>query len=181
MAIFNTAPNVLLASVLRLPEREANFVWVGRLFHESIALYGLRERNLRIRSATDLANYRIGTPRDSASHQQLLRLGVSPAQLETVGDPVQNVRKLLAGRLDLITAQPAVLAWHSRQEGLTVNPFQRLYPVLPASDFWLTASPGSDPLLIAKLRAALTRLERTGTLAVLRTQAGLEDTPDAEP
>ena len=171
-----TTPNTLIASVTRLPERERDYLWVGVLFRESVWLYALRDNRMHLRTLADAAPYRIGTPRNSAAHRALLAQGVAETQLDTAGDPIQNLRKLLAGRLDLITMQPAVLAWHSEREGLTGIPFKQVLPVLPPSDFYLTASPGSDPILIGQLRSALAQLEASGQLAKWRQEIGLKST-----
>lgn len=181
IVLTGTAPNTVIASVARLPERERDYLWIGVLFQESVWLYALRDNSLHLRTLADAAPYRIGTPRNSASHQALLAQGLAESQLDTAGNPIQNLRKLAAGRLDLITMQPAVLAWHSEREGLTGIPFKQVLPVLPPSDFYLAASPGSDPQLIHQLRTALAKLEASGQLRQWRLEVGLKPAKPTRP
>ena len=167
------APNVLLASVMELPERKSQYVWIAPLFSESIWLYSLRHAAIRVPDIVALNRYRIGTPRDSAAYRQLLRIGVLPAQIDPVSDPIQNLRKLQAGRLDLITMQPAILAWHGSNLGIAPADFEPVYPLLPKTRFYLAASLGTDPALIRHLQATIQTLEADGSLDLLRSAAGL--------
>ncbi|MFN4289765.1 MAG: hypothetical protein ACK4E7_02655 [Permianibacter sp.] len=75
--------------------------------------------------------------RDSAGFRQLLNIGVPAHQIDVVDDPLQNLRKLQAGRLDLITLQPGVLAWHARQFGIAPDSLEPVFALLPATDFQL--------------------------------------------
>lgn len=44
-----TTPNLVIASVMKLPERRDQFIWLGSLFREPISLYALRSRQLLVR------------------------------------------------------------------------------------------------------------------------------------
>ncbi len=172
----STTPNLLMASVMQLPERKAQYLWLGPLFRESISLYALQSRHLRIDSAAavqQLSTLRIGTRRDSAGYRQLLKIGIPEGQIHVVDDPLQNLRKLQAGRLDLITLQPAVLDWHARHLGVPTDQFEPVYTLLPKTSFQLAASLNTDPTLVAQVQQALRELEADGTLPRIRTQAGL--------
>ena len=166
-----TTPNLIIASVMQLPERRDQFIWLGSLFREPISLYALRSRHLTIRQPEALQTLRIGTRRDSAGYRQLLKIGVPDYQIDVVDDPLQNLRKLQAGRLDLITLQPGVLAWHAQQFGITPDSLEPVFALLPATDFQLAASPGTDPALVSALRQRLAQLEESGRLDQIRQGA----------
>lgn len=166
-----TTPNLVIASVMQLPERREQFIWLGSLFRDPIALYALRSRQLTVGQPDALQRLRIGTRRDSAGYRQLVKIGVPLSQIDVVDDPLQNLRKLQAGRLDLITLQPGVLAWHARQFGIAVDSLEPVFPLLPDTDFQLAASPGSDPALVAALRQRLAALAKSGRLDQIRRHA----------
>jgi len=166
--------NIILASVVRLPQREQQFLWLGRLFREPTLIYALRERGLKLTTVKALADLRIGTIRSGAAHMTLLAHGIPAAQLESVTDPLQNLRKLVAKRIDLISAQPSAIALGVRQLSLDSNQFVAVFPLLPPVDSYLTASLGSDPALVKALTDSFAVLERSGRLAELRAKAGVE-------
>lgn len=166
-----TTPNVVIASVMQLPERREQFIWLGSLFRDPISLYALRSRQLTIRQPDALQTLRIGTRRDSAGYRQLVKIGVPLGQIDVVDDPLQNLRKLQAGRLDLITLQPGVLAWHARQFGIPGDTLEPVFLLLPDTDFQLAASPGSDLALVGALRQRLAALAKSGRLDQIRRDA----------
>ena len=166
-----TTPNLVIASVMQLPERREQFIWLGSLFREPISLYALRSRQLLVKQPDALQSLRIGTRRDSAGYRQLVKIGVPLSQIDVVDDPLQNLRKLQAGRLDLITLQPGVLAWHAHQFGIAVDSLEPVFSLLPDTDFQLAASPGSDPALVAALRQRLAALAKSGQLDQIRRDA----------
>jgi polar amino acid transport system substrate-binding protein len=166
-----TTPNLVIASVMQLPERREQFIWLGSLFHDPISLYALRSRQLLVKQPDALQSLRIGTRRDSAGYRQLVKIGVPLSQIDVVDDPLQNLRKLQTGRLDLITLQPGVLAWHARQFGIAVDSLEPVFALLPETDFQLAASPGSDPALVAALRQRLAALAKSGRLDQIRRDA----------
>lgn len=169
-----TTPNLLLASVMQLPERKRQYLWLGQLFQESISLYALKSRRLQINNTEALYTLSVGTRRESAGYRQLLKLGVPTGQIHVVDDPLQNLRKLQTGRLDLITLQPSVLDWHARHLGVPTEQFEPVYSLLPKTSFQLAASLNTDPALLALVQQALKQLEADGSLARIRAQAHLD-------
>lgn len=169
-----TTPNLLLASVMQLPERKTQYLWLGQLFQESISLYALKSRRLQIRDIEALYALSIGTRRESAGYRQLVKLGVPASHIHVVDDPLQNLRKLQTGRLDLITLQPSVLDWHAHHLGVPTEQFEPVYSLLPKTSFQLAASRNTDPMLVAAVQHALKQLEADGSLPRIRAQAQLD-------
>lgn len=58
--------NAGIYSIYRTPEREKLFKWVGPIYKVETVLWGLKERNLSIRSLEDAKKYTIAAQADSA-------------------------------------------------------------------------------------------------------------------
>jgi polar amino acid transport system substrate-binding protein len=112
---------------------------------------------------------RLGVSRDSASSKQLLAEGLRPeTELELGLDDATNLRKLLAGRMDLIVLLDWAAAWHLRELKL---PYATLTPVLSLDaekSYWYGLPPDTDPALVKRLQDALDRIKRDGRYERLR-------------
>lgn len=163
-------PHSVLFSLTRTPEREALYRWVGPISPRRILLYRLAQRDdVRPVSLTQLNGLRIGVARDSASAKHLLAAGLRPdLDLEFGLDDATNVRKLLAGRMDMIVLLDWAAAWQMRQLQL---PYSTLQPVLPMDvdkSYWFGLPADADPALARRLQDALDRIKRDGRYDRLR-------------
>lgn len=162
-------PASLLFSLTRTPERESQFQWVGPISPRRILIYRLTRRpELQPANLQALAGLKTGVVRDSASARQLLAEGLREEQLELGLDDATNLRKLLAGRMELIVLLDWAAAWHLHQHKL---PMRTLTPVLPldtARSYWFGLPPDTDPALVKRLQEALDKLRRDGRYEALR-------------
>jgi polar amino acid transport system substrate-binding protein len=164
-----TQPGSLLFSLTRTPERESQFQWVGPISPRRILIYRLTQRTeLQPAHLQALVGLKTGVVRDSASARQLLAEGLREEHLELGLDDATNLRKLLAGRMDLIVLLDWAAAWHLQQHKL---PMRTLTPVLPldtARSYWFGLPPDTDPALVKRLQDALDKLRRDGRYEALR-------------
>lgn len=162
----------VLFSLVRTPEREHQYRWVGPISARRILVYRLRHRtDVRPANLKQLNGLRLGVSRDSAAARQLLADGLRPEQeLELGLDDATNLRKLLAGRMDLIVMLDWAAAWHLRELKL---PYSTLTPVLSMDvdkAYWFGLPADSDPAVARRLQVALDRLRRDGRYERLRQQ-----------
>lgn len=163
-------PNSLLFSLTRTPERESQFQWVGPISARRIMVYRLSQRNdIRPSSLQQLNGLKLGVVRDSATAKQLLAEGLrADEQIEWALDDAANMRKLLAGRMELLVMLDWAAAWHLRQLQL---PYATLTPVMPhdiSKTYWYGLPPDTDPALVRRLQTALDKLKRDGRYEQLR-------------
>ena len=95
--------NTVLFSMSRTENRENLFKWVGPIFSARHVLIGLKKNNFDISSLENCKKYKIGTIRDDIGEKVLIDAGFEQDKLESVTRLDQNVRKLLTGRVDLIS------------------------------------------------------------------------------
>lgn len=95
-------PNTVIFTTARIESREKHFKWVGPYIRNEHMLIAKKSRNIQINSFEDIENYRIGTIVDDVSDSILRGRGVSFKCIDSVDKPVINLKKLEAGRVDMI-------------------------------------------------------------------------------
>jgi len=159
-------PNHCAYTVGRIPEREAKFHWLGPIATVQGTLFGLRERQLQIRSLDDARKYRIGD----------LRQGANAIFLESKGFVIdyantedQNLRKLLVGHIDLYPGTP----YSAREivQRLKIDPqrVQALY-VFNQIDLYLACNLQTPAATLAKLTSAFESMRADKTLQKISAQ-----------
>lgn len=158
-------PNVLIYPILRNPERESLFKWVGDLETARPVFFKLREHtNVQVGSLADAKNYVVGVVRDDYREKYLhdqgfTRLVVSAnnrenfsrlihGQVELVPMPERDARKLCAdAQLPFDTLEAA----DSTMDGL--NP-----------EIFMAFSRATDDAVVQRARDAYDTLKRDGTI-----------------
>lgn len=164
--------NVLIFSILRTPEREPLFKWIGVVSPpDSSYLFALRERKLKIGSLSDALNYKIGTINGDAREQYLESKGfVKGLQLHGNALPRTTYEKLKLGRVDLWAMSELVALDLVRQEG--ANPDQVLVRALHLSEMgsggsYMAFGPKTDDQLVERFRKGLETVKAHGIYAAL--------------
>ncbi|MEJ6003129.1 substrate-binding periplasmic protein [Paucibacter soli] len=172
---FQDAPESLLFPLARLPEREGRFRWVGPYMPRRVALFRLRSRgDIRYRGLQQLDGMRIGVTSGTATLEQLLAAGLKPGQdLELAPSYDANVRKLLAGRMDLLAIGELNLFWQLRLMQESPERVKAVAVLDESADYCFGLHPEADPALAAKLQQAFDQLQRNGTVSALKRSYGL--------
>ena len=157
-------PASVLMPLVRLPERETRFRWVGPMAARRLLIYRLSRRNdIHATRLAGLRGLRVGVTRESAAAAQLIAAGLRPGtDLELGLDDSQNLRKLLAGRMDALVMLEGAAHWHLRKAGL---PASTLAPVLPLDadqPYWYGLPADSDPDIARRLQDGLDLIRRDG-------------------
>jgi polar amino acid transport system substrate-binding protein len=178
LALALTEPNVLLLSVARTPQREADYLWLGEVSPYQVWLYHARGRALPpLRSPAELRGQklRFGVQDGGNFQEWLAAQGIGEPGDNSSVDPVaqnmMNLRKALAGRIDLFAFPEVSLTFRARELGLSADDFEPVLP-LPALShpLWLAISKKSDPRLVEELTHAVQALKAAGRLAALLSQ-----------
>ncbi len=166
------ASNTVLFSLARLPERESQFQWLGPISERRIVIYRLSKRSdIDYAGLQRLQGLRLGVVRESTAAKRLLNAGLKPeADIEWALDDVSNLRKLLAGRMDLLVMLDWAAAWNLRQHQLPFATLTELATLDSRLSYWYGLHPKIDPSTKQRLQAALDRLKRDGRYAALRAQ-----------
>ncbi|MDC8772485.1 substrate-binding periplasmic protein [Roseateles albus] len=162
-------PLTLIVSMARLPEREAQFHWIGPTAARRAYLYRLKSRPDVQAPTLDAAKaYKIAVVRDDAAERALLAHGFEfGKQLDRSPDHVAMLRKLFVERDELIAANSVVLAAMMGKMGY--DP-QKIEPQAKLSEvsLYMGLSKGEgSPAIYLKLQTAWDSMRRDGTVAAI--------------
>ena len=164
-----TQPNVLIFSIARTPAREDQYQWIGRLLTLQYALFRLGSRgDIQLERLDDAKAWRIGVVKGDVRANWLRDQGFAYAGgtgpgLDEAPTSLDNLRKLQAGRVDLIPSSTLGLVGYCQQTGQRCD---QLLPILDLpfrAELYLAASQGTPPEVIARLRQAYAQLIKEGS------------------
>lgn len=144
---------MVLFSTARTPEREALFKWAGPIAHVRFVLAARRDAGVRIGRPEDLAGLRVGTLRDDVS-DALLAPWRSICHVESVADMDQNLRKLDAGRIELVAYEEASLRLLLRRQGRDPDEYETVF-VLKEIPVFYAFHISTDDALVRRFQRAL--------------------------
>ncbi|MDO9539270.1 MAG: transporter substrate-binding domain-containing protein, partial [Methanocalculus sp.] len=96
-----STPGYVLFSAAKTPEREDQFLWAGPIASYTIVLFSRRGSEIAVTDECDLNQYKIGAVEDDVSVLELKRAGVDEDQIITDPDPINLIRMLDRGEIDL--------------------------------------------------------------------------------
>jgi len=165
-------PNVLIFSIVRTPEREQQFQWIAQIAKRSVYLYKLaRRRDIRVATVADMRRYRIAANRGDIVEETLHQLGME----SDLSDQDQtSLRKLMAGRVDLMVASEASIKGVCAGAGISCTLLERTMPMPGLTDYYVAASLGTPAETVRLLRAAFAKIKDTPLIDRLAEKYGVE-------
>lgn len=153
------APGRCLVGLVRTPERESHFLWIGPLASGALNLYARGDDSRMLQQPADLHGHTVVVQRDSASAAWLRQQGITPQE---VSQPLTALRMLQAGRVDFwlaneLSAAPAIAA----EGGAAVKAKLALARV----DVYVACHPATPAEPAQRLQQAIQKLRRQGELA----------------
>ncbi len=160
--IAQTQPDACVYSTTRVPEREAQFKWIGPTHQNDWTLFGRADRNFKLTTIEDARPLRIGAYNGDVRGEALLAQGFS---IDSVQDRASNARKLLVNRIDLWATSLRVGGHLLREHGWD----KQIVPVLTfkRADLYLACNRAVPDALITKLNAALKQIDAEGISATI--------------
>jgi len=154
--------NTAIFPIVRTPDREDLFQWIGTIGPFGSSLYRHADRtDLHIETLNDARSLSVGVYIEDVKHQYLRSQEFE--QLHPVDQDILNIRKLAMHRLDLIAIDDAVLAHELKKLGIDPDQFVRVLPLAPLSgELYLAVHADSDPDLISRLKAGLQAIKEDG-------------------
>ncbi|WP_339331045.1 ABC transporter substrate-binding protein [Aeromonas hydrophila] len=154
-------PNTVIFSMIRLPEREALFHWVGPIGPRVTWMYRLAARDDVVgRQLTDLVPWRIAVVRDSALAIELAEKGLN---LVLVHDEDDKFRMLLRGRADVAPAMQMGAAYHIETLGHRYSEFVPMFQFQETMLFYFAFSRNTDEATIKLLQQAFNQMRNDGS------------------
>lgn len=167
----DTQANAVLFPLLRTPERESKYQWIGLMAKRNYYLYRLKSReDITIQSLDDARPYRIGVMRGDVRADYLRGQGFSEGSdkgLEVVNVAVSLLKMQQAGRIDLIVFSDEGVKLACEEAKVSCDSITPAFRLDLVGNLWLAASPQMPPELFNILRKAFQKQEDSGYLGKL--------------
>ncbi|MCV2353136.1 transporter substrate-binding domain-containing protein [Paucibacter sp. B2R-40] len=162
-------PLSLVVSMARLPEREAQFHWIGPTAARRVYLYRLKSRpEIQAYTLEAAKVYKIAVVREDAAERALLAHGFEfGKQLDRSPDHAAMLRKLFVQRDELIALNSSVAGAVMEQLGYDFKQIEPLAKLSEASLYMgLSKGDGSQAINL-KLQSAWDSMRKDGTVAAI--------------
>ncbi|WP_410507654.1 cache domain-containing protein [Methanosarcina hadiensis] len=154
---FQTAQNntsTVLFSIVRTPEREPLYKWAGPFTRASFVLYAPINSKIRISSAEDLNQYRIGAVQASIENDLLASQGMNESQIVNGETPEDLLQMLDEGEIDLWATGDLAGRHQMLQSSGDPNAYEIVY-TLSENDFYYIFSKDVPDTLVSAFEQAI--------------------------
>jgi polar amino acid transport system substrate-binding protein len=118
--------NTFIFSMARTEQRESLFQWVGPIARQNAVLYGRKDTDVVITSLDEAKQlHMIGTVRDDSREQYLKKHGFT--NLESTTQFEQGFKKLMLGRIDVMTSSDLDAPMIAKGAGIDLNELTVVY------------------------------------------------------
>lgn len=155
--------NVLIFTIVRTPEREADFYWIGSVAQRKLYLYKLASRtDIRIDKLEDAKKYKLGVARGDETGNFLMKKGfVENTNIDLVPNDISNLRKLLVGRIDFMSGSELSIAYLCKLLGLAESQIERSILLVDQGEYFLAMSKQTSPELAKKVQLTFSEMEKS--------------------
>lgn len=147
----------MIYSMVRSPEREALFQWVGPIGKMRLGIIAKKSTHLQVTTPAVLHRYKIATIPDTASEKALLDLGVPSVKLERFAHRTSQLKKLQENRVDAIAFSVESAFSLLEEMGYDISEYEVVY-ILKESDLYFAFNKETNPKIIANLNDTLKTL-----------------------
>ena len=155
-------PNTIIFSLVRTPERENKFIWIGKVAHVPMELISLKTSQLQpIENLSELNDIKIGVKRLDAVTIWLASQGLNfGEELVEVSNTITTLQLLEKGRIEVIPSTNQVIDFYCQTEGCQSSDFKTIYTFQDFSEeLYLAVSLGSDEKLVEQLQAEFLKVD----------------------
>ncbi|WCE32418.1 substrate-binding periplasmic protein [Vibrio sp. SCSIO 43137] len=159
-------PNSFLFSMIRTPQRENQYIWVGKLFAIEIHLWALKKNpHISISDVKDFQRYSIGALYKNIEHDYFRSIGLED-NLDLGYSPLKLTQKLFRNRVDIIPSNEHILKYQLTNEPSLKNykfsELERLITIEEISgEAYLVTNKKTPAAMVLQLRAALKKVRQT--------------------
>ena len=154
-------PHVIIFSMDRTVARENLFHWVGPVGQNSALLFARKGSDISIGSMEEAKNIdSIATTTEWWTEQHLKAAGFT--NLISSPDPVENVRQLMNGEVELSIFTDVTVPEIVRSAGYDMDDLEPVFTV-EQNYFYIGISRGTSPEMVKKWQSTLDKMKNDGT------------------
>ena len=159
-------PNYLVFSVARTKERDKLFQWVGPIYSMNTGFYTKKDSKIKINNLEDAKKlHKIGTYFESFDEQYLESKHF--LNLESTSNNILNIRKMMLGRFDVITATNVTIKAMIRKAKYSMDDIKNVYTFM-STGVYFAFSKDVPFEVVDTWRKELENLRNNGKLKEIR-------------
>lgn len=164
--------NTCIYSIVRIPEREKLFHWIGHITTISTSLYSLKDNPIQIETLQQAKKYKIAVIKNDVAHHYLLSQGFVENKNLYVMNNNNALLKLLAmpnRRIDLIVMNDKLLT--SRLDNnADITKYKNVFKFKDyILEFYLACSLTTEKKTVNALNQAMKSLDKQGVFSAIKT------------
>lgn len=158
-------PDTMVYTIIKIPERTHLFKWVGPIVPVKSVLHKLKKRtDIRLDSLDDVKKYKVGTTRNAAGHQYLLKRGFEEKKhIHLENSNERSVQLLYKERIDLESSVELNFMHEAKRQGFSYSDVEQAF-VLFENEGYIAFSKSTPDELVERVRAAFLEIEAEGTV-----------------
>lgn len=157
--------NTCIYSMIRLPEREDNFTWIGELGPSVEKIFATKKtaKDLTITSVADVKKYIVAAQRGDLIIELLTKRGFDvKTNLMEVSNWTQTIKLVLYGRAQLIVSNQEIIDYYFNVLHLPPDTLVPVYtlPELSEAKHYLACHPDTDQDILTQLTLAIAEVNQ---------------------
>lgn len=159
--IIDNHENTALFSMLRTPERESDYKWVGPLSTMKLVFFKKKGSKITLNNIDDAKKIkRIGVTKGVANFEMLSNQGFRNLDVLTDFEDEENIRKLVDGEIDLWPTLLMSGLYNARLQGLAgeIEPIRDV--IAFSGDLYIAFNIQTDDKIIQKWQSAFDKLKK---------------------
>ncbi len=165
LKIVNKKKNSAIFSMLRTPEREKKYKWVGPLTSMKLVFFKKKGSPIILNTIEDAKKVgKIGVTKGVANFEMLSKQGFKNLDVITSGQDEKNIKKLAKGRIDLWPTLLMAGLYNAKRIGLSgeIVPIENV--IAFSGDLYIAFNKKTDNRIIKQWQNALNRLKKDNTI-----------------
>jgi len=177
LKLFETKSNVLMFSLLKSPSREKQFIWLGKVFHNTAYLVSVKGTKPPLLNLEQAKRYTVGTIRGYFSETYLRSAGFQEGSNLSLSVKYQSLwRMLFNDRIDFVLTNTISLNQELNTLGYRTDDIERRLVLddFP-SELHLAGNLSIDPSSALALQKALVTIKDNGEYLKILNDWGLSE------
>lgn len=163
--------NTCIYSIVRIPQRDALFQWVGHIATSSTSFYSLKNNPIKLSSLEQAKEYKVAVIKDDIAHHYLLSKGFIENKNIYVMDNNEALLKLLevpSRQIDLIVINDDLLT-NRVNNAFESSKYKNVHTFDNFKfEFYFACSLKTEKSIIQSLSKAMDKLEKEGIFASIK-------------
>lgn len=161
-------PAILIFSIVRIPEREDSYYWIGPIARSEIWFYKLSNRtDISVKNMADVRRYLVGDTASNATLPYLIRNGI---KVDTAPSDISSCRKLKIGRVDLVPLDLRAAVVFSSACDIPGEQIEKTLLLTHSSNLYIALGKNTDPEVVSHLNAEFNAMVKDKTLQKISNQ-----------